>query len=445
MKEAQRIANYCWEEMNRTRPDPGAPPINYLRHVHCLRFLSAAFHGRTEALAEFRGGLFDHVVDSIERHRSLLFKNISVEAVGLLRAEEIEGVAIKALSLRNEWISENALNACRYIAGLSAPLLAGLAYYLSCFPPRTVMARYAEIQFSLSLSPAMTPLGRFWRARLVDVVLYLVALGVMAVFVPVVFLVCLVSYWILHSAGATWSLAPNDGEFPQFWSLTLFRAVMLAGSGFSLLVSVIYAIDPRRDNFTSMVIPWLDDWNRFGAVTIMFLCSVGLFSIYARSYWSGATVLEIKSRAGILVREIKEDWEARLGLVALVFFEALFVGLVVYLPETYRSYVAIGIAVIFSVVVVSGASYAFQKFARLALADRAVLQVQVIGKQLSRLEIERVLGMLKLEKSRLKYLREIYESGAKPVAEWTSGFPPNLNYDRSGTELAKLEARWLGI
>lgn len=191
MGEAQRIANYCWKEMSLSRPGRGSPSPQYLRHVHCLRFLTAAFHGRTGALADFHVELVDHIRNSIELDDSLLFKNLSVEAVGLLPAAEIQEVAIMALSLDNEWISENTLNACRYIAGLSTALLGRLAYYLSSLPATRVLARYVEIRFSLSLSPAMAPLGKFWRARLGDVVVYSLALATMSVCMPWIF--CLAS------------------------------------------------------------------------------------------------------------------------------------------------------------------------------------------------------------------------------------------------------------
>jgi hypothetical protein len=46
---------------------------------------------------------------------------------------------------------------------------------------------------------------------------------------------------------------------------------------------------------------------------------------------------------------------------------------------------------------------------------------------------------------RLKYLRMLYNNGVKPVGDWSRGFPPNFQNDEAGTELAKMEARWLEI
>jgi hypothetical protein len=68
-----------------------------------------------------------------------------------------------------------------------------------------------------------------------------------------------------------------------------------------------------------------------------------------------------------------------------------------------------------------------------------------LAEPLARLEIESVLGRLRLVSSRLWYLQRVYESGIKPEGMWSAGYPPSFGRDKSGTFLAQLEARWLGI
>src|SRR4029077_10044513 len=59
--EARRIASYCWNEMKVARLDASSQTEDYLRHVHCLRYLNDAFHGRVEILDHIRDELFEHI------------------------------------------------------------------------------------------------------------------------------------------------------------------------------------------------------------------------------------------------------------------------------------------------------------------------------------------------------------------------------------------------
>jgi hypothetical protein len=165
--------------------------------------------------------LFMDISATVERHGSLLIRKIAVESVGLLRPEQIEPVIRSALSIGNSWISESAFNACRYIAQLSPPLETRLAYFLSEFGPRQFWARYSEIRFSLELSPGMKRLHSFWRARLIDLLMYYTAVLVAAALVDFAVLFAV----IIHVGGRI----VVRSRRAQFWSLTLFRAGMFIG------------------------------------------------------------------------------------------------------------------------------------------------------------------------------------------------------------------------
>jgi hypothetical protein len=83
---------------------------------------------------------------------------------------------------------------------------------------------------------------------------------------------------------------------------------------------------------------------------------------------------------------------------------------------------------------------------RLTIGDRVVLHKSSLSSvPLTRIDIEQTLSQFRLMRSRLSYLREIYNSGAKPTGDWSQGYPPNFDGDRSGDLLAILEARWLGV
>jgi hypothetical protein len=78
-------------------------------------------------------------------------------------------------------------------------------------------------------------------------------------------------------------------------------------------------------------------------------------------------------------------------------------------------------------------------------ADFWIRRKAAFTEPLERRQIEETLSHLALMESRMAYLRALYQSGIRPVGTWTHGHPPNFDYDESGSFLARLEARWLGI
>ncbi len=179
--EAKQIAQFCWQEMQATTLSAGDAQT-YLRHVHSLRFLSDAFHGRTVALANFVDQLFDHIRKTLQRSPNLLIQRIAVESAGLLTPEQIEPLIREALSRNSILISEAAFNACRYIPRLSSSIETRLAYFLSNLSASEVFARYAEIRFALELSSAMRHLRQFWWWHRVDQIVAILAIVSFTVF-----------------------------------------------------------------------------------------------------------------------------------------------------------------------------------------------------------------------------------------------------------------------
>jgi hypothetical protein len=101
----------------------------------------------------------------------------------------------------------------------------------------------------------------------------------------------------------------------------------------------------------------------------------------------------------------------------------------------------IGLAVLLVGVTLEIVRIWFGPFVRDLLVRRRIRLTQ----PLSRSEIEAVLGRLRLAQSRLWYLQRLYESGITPYGSWSKGYAPSFGLDASGTFLAQLEVRWLGI
>src|SRR5262249_32260572 len=142
-QEASKIADYCWQEMQGASLTGGADERRYLRHVHCLRFLSDAFHSRSSAIAGFSTRLFAHIREMVAEHEGLLIKKIAIESAGLLQPQQIETVIRTTLSLRNSWLSENGFNACRYIARMSPWTELAISSFLAQLSMRDVWQRYS--------------------------------------------------------------------------------------------------------------------------------------------------------------------------------------------------------------------------------------------------------------------------------------------------------------
>ena len=154
--EAERIAAFCWEQMQANPLVLDATQDQKIRHVHCLRFLCEAFRARTSAVQQFSSDLFDYILAIIGGSDGLLFKKLAVEAAGLLPQDRLEAIIIPALSLDNRWLSETAFNACRYVATPSNNTINQLRRHLLLYSSNDVIRRYKEIAFSLELSPGLS-------------------------------------------------------------------------------------------------------------------------------------------------------------------------------------------------------------------------------------------------------------------------------------------------
>lgn len=162
----KNIAAFCWREIVTVRPDL-ATTADHLRAVHCLRFLRDAFRTRPETI-DFVPELARYIKDRLQPGGDLLAAKIAMEAAGLLPENQAEPVLVEALRMRNPWISETALHACRHLKRIGRNLDEGLFQYLRSIPIREFLHRNREIIFSLSLSDAFRGLRRYCVLRSID-------------------------------------------------------------------------------------------------------------------------------------------------------------------------------------------------------------------------------------------------------------------------------------
>ena len=149
--QANRIAEFCWTEIRRVDSlIANRSTSERISAVHCLRFLRDAFRTRLECLP-FSDELAQFIAQRVLSNRDLLEAKLALEGTGLLE----EGIAVnlinEALRMRNAWISETCVNACRHMRRLSNELTRTLASYFWELPAIVFLKNREEIMFSLSL------------------------------------------------------------------------------------------------------------------------------------------------------------------------------------------------------------------------------------------------------------------------------------------------------
>src|SRR6266850_2140839 len=198
-KYARVIAGACWVEIrNVAKAELNMAEPQYLRAVHCLRFLKDAFRSRVNLISSFRSKLAN-VIDAELLHGSnLLSKKIAVEAVGLLKAKRIDAVLLRALEINNRWINEIAFKSCHYLPRLSPHLTRRLMRYIDTIEMWSFVRRRRELMLSLTLSNVFSHLKWFCYWRIVDIYCFLIGVVIFSVLTRGFFLVVVCVGFVVH-------------------------------------------------------------------------------------------------------------------------------------------------------------------------------------------------------------------------------------------------------
>lgn len=156
-KQAQKIANYCWDVINK------ANNISERNSKHCLRFLTEAFKGRQDCLNGFYDNLASFILVQIHSKNDPIDMKIALEALGILNSSDIDKGSIKAFKIGDPWINDVALRSCRHLDQIS-PMLENsveelfnfhdnIAWYTG-FRRMKFNMNLKELAFSLKLSEA---------------------------------------------------------------------------------------------------------------------------------------------------------------------------------------------------------------------------------------------------------------------------------------------------
>lgn len=196
--KAKEIANFCWLEIRKvTENNVDMRDPQFLRMIHCLRFLKEAFRARLNCIEDFQTELTHFIKQQIKDEQNLLLQKFAVEAVGLLRNEDIDKAIIEAMRLKNEWISETSLKSCRHLPRISNNLKNKLIAYIDSFEHRELITQKDELIFSLKLSNGFNEVEKFLKWRIFDIYCFLSGILLCFFVVPLITLIPTILVFIL--------------------------------------------------------------------------------------------------------------------------------------------------------------------------------------------------------------------------------------------------------
>jgi hypothetical protein len=417
--------------------------------VHCLRFLRDAFRTRPDTI-DFIPELAGYIKERLRSDGDLLAAKIAMEAGGLLPEEDAEPVLVQALQMRNPWVSETALHACRHLKRVGRNLDRGLFYYLRSIPLREFLHRNREIIFSLSLSDAFRGLRRYCILRSIDNRAFLVALVFLVFTSPVLAMAftCVALFFISAPSGSAlqkrfpwqtlWrayfgslivglSLSTLSGgpKTPGRWIRLLFpapaqfehkwpgiRRVLLPGVGLAHGSTVAYAVIIYLAVGVA-VIPWVDVAFMFQRARWHVLFSLGTLKRLALVSATGTVVL-------VLIASLiawLDPWLETHPLIEWIFFTFI-----------------IGFPVLANATRLTWLSY----------KDRRHLQNVTRSTALTRQLIAADFLQFRTPWYRTRYVEWLRNLQIQPLGGW-NGSRPNIGNDVASTMLAQLDERWLAM
>ncbi|NEQ69672.1 MAG: hypothetical protein F6K21_30105, partial [Symploca sp. SIO2D2] len=178
--------NYCWTEIREVIDnDVDMRDPQFLRMIHCLRFIREAFRARVDCLEDFRRDLADFIINILQQeNQNILLQKIAVEAVGVLRDEDIDVAITQAIAIGDPWINETALRACRHLPRISDDLRKAIIDYIDSFGFRVLFQKKDDLLFSFKLSDGFNEVRRFLQWRIMDAYTFVIGFTICFVINP---------------------------------------------------------------------------------------------------------------------------------------------------------------------------------------------------------------------------------------------------------------------
>ena len=479
-KTAVTIANFCWQRVRllgheaRRRTEK-----EYRDAIHCLRFLSTAFRGRFSPLSEFRHELGELIVTTVAKVKNILTVKVVVEATGVLAERHLDAAVAGSLRLRNFWISETALRACRHLAEPSPKLITRLRIYFSGIPELEFLQRRSELLFSLGLSDGFAKLKRMCRFRLIDTYFAIGGLGLavvgdlLALVISVVLVLAMaIFYAVLEFTGAG---ARSEEELQPPYSVR--RELVTQASRCRKLFRSVRVRSGRRRWVLGLkdLFPEFADarWVRVSVwlvlLRVLYIGVAGMWLLSGRSTMTedvlgiavvptwmafGALLLLAPYYHGwLLLPWFKIHW---LRVIGLVVAYGVVVGGSLLGMDRFRdmagddlvraaAIVWTGVQIVAMFVFLGWFATGLVHSLRVRYEDRRRLRRWNRKRVWTREEIAEELAGLATPGGRAVFVEQLEALGVAPTGRWPDIEVPNYGHDAASIKLAQLEERWLGL
>lgn len=417
------IAEFCWKEIiNLQNEDIESTVEQYMRSIHCLRFLSDAFRTRKELIGSFEPALAKLIIDNIRSNRSILLTKFSVEATGILNNADIEEAIVSAFELNNTWIYEIALKASRHLPSMEQKLHKKIKNYIYTLTIGELFRNSKELYFSVSLSDGFRKIKRILSGRAWDYKIFAAAVLVLIVLIPPAALVVVAYGFVTFAADSSREYVNN---------LLVLRVLMCI----FLMLIVTQTISAESQGFLmlSSFLPLILDFPILFKIifSTLFICILPIFDIIVQTS---------RLKKGDLMPPSIKEFPAVFTGMALIGGFGMGINYLfkISLVETVLKYVLIG-----------GATLCICLFGWITIKDY-LLYMKLKKKlkhqpEVSRGEIESAFSSLEMETNRLNYVRLLYNYSIQPYGTWPSGKLPNEANDKASILLAQLEEKWLGL
>jgi hypothetical protein len=455
-EEAKKIANFCWLEIrgsSRTE-DTFTNLGQYLRAVHCLRFLSDAFTSRQECLVDFIDDLVDYINEKINSNKNIISIKLAVEAAGLLPLNKIDSTIVNAFKVDDDWIKETALRSCRNLPKLSKDLETKITNYVARIEIKRFFIRRKELLFSLSLSEGFNNIRNYCRFRIIDLYASLIGLFLLAIKNWLMFITCLFVYALGQAISFifenNFSLSKNEGKYKNQASKIMLQMSKVYSSleftNFTALVIILCStsslvpkeffnlipFDTRATSNTSILDHELLLYLKLDKALLYFnilICILLLPLTLLRN-------LTVTFRLSY----IKKHFAYMSGFIIFLSITLFLVFLVIKLIPSVFIYNFMKFSLIFFLILLIG------PFLYNYLNDLIILRkVNFTTLYINREYIAQYYFRFKTKSGRLKFVRKIDLEKVILIGEWPDGNPPFVKNDEANVLLAKIEQRILGL
>ncbi|OEE62522.1 hypothetical protein A1OS_18050 [Enterovibrio norvegicus] len=142
------IARNCWSVIKDDNSKGG------IEAIHCIRFLRDAFKARLECIKEIQGEIEEFIGAELEKDNPPYWTKLIIELLCLTSEPTKDKCVIKSLKIRDIWISQTALEACRSLPSMSNELEWRVGKYLSSLSDFKFFSNLSSYYFAFGISEA---------------------------------------------------------------------------------------------------------------------------------------------------------------------------------------------------------------------------------------------------------------------------------------------------